>query len=95
MQATYIDRDNVEEQEGDTYEVRVSRLDLAQAEQARAKLYLEVDSLTDTPRFYWAIDSLEPVDFPVAAPSDFIQSQEGAAYTVTVNVGDQMGERPS
>lgn len=95
MEAIYVDEGNILGLDDDNFEITVARSELELAEQERAKLYLEVESLTDTPRFYWFTDAVEPVDFPVGGPSDFNPGEDEGTFTLVVNVGDQLGERPS
>lgn len=94
MEAVYISEENIQELGGDNFEITVAGFDLDYAQQERAKLYLEVESLTDTPRFYWFTDAKEPTDFPVAGPSDFSKTDQDH-FKLSVNVGDQLGSRPS
>lgn len=53
------DGENIQELDNNHFEVTVARFDLDLAEQEQAKLYLEVESLTDIPRCYRFTDAVE------------------------------------
>ena len=96
MEAIYVDPKNVQQREGDTFEITVSGSEIDRAEAERAKLYLDVDSMEEAEgvRFYWYTDAKKPIDFPVAGPHDFEELADDT-FRLSVNVSDQLSEHPS
>ncbi len=48
-----------------------------------------------TQNIYWFMDTNQPTDFPIAGPVDFTRVEGEDRYQFTVNISDQLGERPS
>lgn len=95
MEALYVNEENIRELADDNFELTAAASDIELAKQDRAKLYIDAESLTDKPAFYWFTDAKQPADFPVASPTDFSKVEGEDSYQLTVNISDQLGEHPS
>jgi len=95
LEATYVSEENMRELADDNFEITAAPSDIDLAEQERAKLYLDAESLTVKSAFCWFMDTKQPADFPIAGPTDFTRVEGEDRYQFTVNISDQLGERPS
>lgn len=91
MRPIYVPEQQAKTLGGDAYEIAADPQDISRMTDEGAKLYVDTTSLPDsgTAAFYFAITPINPADFVVAVPADFV------AGKVTAKIGDALQEHPA